>query len=76
MDYELYVHQTLNFEGQANAGRVVDDGLHFPGTQIKRRIDGHRVAAVDSSPFHMLHDARYQYLLAVAYGINFAFFAF
>ena len=76
MDDELHVHQAPHPQGQADAGGVVDDGVDFPGAEVLAGVDGHGIAAMDAGAFHMLHDAGYQHLLAVADGVNLAFFAF
>ena len=41
MDNELDIHQAFNSQFQTDPGRVVHDGVHFPGAKVQTWVDSH-----------------------------------
>src|SRR5579885_3227349 len=75
-DDELGVEEAANLQGASNACRIVNDCAHLCIGKSTRGINGHAVARVNSRPLDMLHNARDEYLVAVADGIDLDFCAF
>ena len=65
MNQVLDIHQSPGAKGQSQFGGTVADYPQHLVREIVRRIDGNGVTAVNTGPFHMLHDAGDQDIPAI-----------
>ena len=69
-DHILDVHQALDLKLESDARGVVHDGVNFGFGEGQAGVYRHGIAAVNAGALHMLHDAGYEHILAVAHGVH------
>src|SRR5205814_8920840 len=70
LDYELDIQQAAHGKRRGDLAGKLHDLVELRRAQVRRGIDGERVAGVHAGALDVLHDPRHERLLAVTHRVD------